>query len=331
MGNIVQPMWQECPALTRMVVAGYPALSVVLLLLGSVSPEVVARIFSCDLISVTSHYAIWTLFTSAFYLPFQGGMSFLTMLFELYMAMMTFPAREKDMGSCTFFIWMMMVIGLTNVGYLAIMSVISHVADPMEASRPNQGLWPLVMVCLTLRSLADAEAQTSFFGLVQIPNKWYPIALVGFFCLMSMSLQWNLVVALALGYAYPILRLDRCMPRRTRVNGLERRCCSSGRCGFAGGSWIAATATAAYEVETGDRRYAGLTDFAGGYQNSSQQQQETAPASSTPSNFTAFAGSGNRLGEANSGIPLQEVQVQPPPTDAVLTATAPPAGQQSSE
>jgi len=219
MGNIVQPMWQDCPALTRMVVVGYPALSIMLVLLGSVAEEYVARLFSCDLYTVTRHYAIWTLFTSAFYLPFQGGMSFLTMLFELYMAMMTFPAREKDLGSCTFLIWMMMIVGLTNVGYLAIMFVLSTIADPIYAFMPSQGLWPLVMVCITLRSLADSEGQTSFFGLVQIPNKWYPIALVGFFSLISMSLRWNLVVAVALGYGYPFLRLDRCRPRRLSVVG----------------------------------------------------------------------------------------------------------------
>lgn len=169
---------------------------------------------------------------------------------------------------------------------------------------PNQGLWPSVMVCLTLGMMANPDSSTSFYGVVTIPNKYYPIALTGFFSLLSMRIAWNFVAALAVGYAYPYLRIDRVMPSRTRVGAVEHRCCNDPprRCLWA--AWVRAADTAAYDLETGDRRYATLADFGrtGGQSLAASGREISAPQSAggaggqCGANFVAFGGSGNRLG-----------------------------------
>merc|ERR1712217_417012 len=137
----------------------------------------------------------------------------------------------------------------------------------------------------------------------------------------GMTILWNFVAALIIGYGYPYANFDRLLPSKGRVSRVEQRCCQGGRCNFLSSSWVPATSTAAYEVETGDRRYATLSDMgrtsAGGSQLS-MQSREVQPSSSGGGNFTAFAGSGNRLGDG-TGVPLapappeQELRTVPTP------------------
>ncbi|CAK8989457.1 Anaphase-promoting complex subunit 10 [Durusdinium trenchii] len=57
MGNVIYPMWAECPMLTRMVIVGYPAMSMVFLMLASVSDETawfVDSLFNCNLDNLMS-------------------------------------------------------------------------------------------------------------------------------------------------------------------------------------------------------------------------------------------------------------------------------------
>merc|ERR1719387_2226193 len=53
---------------------------------------------------------------------------------------------------------------------------------------------------MTTRSLAEPQGATqSMWGIVQIPSRWYPLVLICFFSLISMSLQAELIAAWVLG------------------------------------------------------------------------------------------------------------------------------------
>merc|ERR1711971_695408 len=106
------------------------------------------------------------------------------------MAMIYFPPKERELGSTTFAMWLFAANGLINVVYLAMMFLMSCIfqdfmSQQMYLNRPNMGLWPLTMLILSLRSLSDPEGATNFWGIVTIPNKWYPLALLGLFSLMN--------------------------------------------------------------------------------------------------------------------------------------------------
>lgn len=319
MGNTVGPMWADAPAMTRIIVATYLTVSIGVLALSTSFPAL-PFFLTCNFIAVFGAHFFWTVVTSPFYRPFGGGMSFLMMLFELYMIVSYLPVREKEVGSGTFLAWIFMVILVVNCFFLVEMFALTNLYDPQLALFPSSGLWGLILVDLTLRSLANPEGSTNFWGTIQIPNKWYPVFLVAIFSLFSMAPMWDLIAALAAGYLYPLANLGRCLPRVTRINSCERRCCSSPRVCF-GGSWIFVTETQGYDVETGARRYANLGDLSNTTTGQGTTRSAAPPPStnggtsggSVPSSFRAFAGSGQRLGDGGGAATQPLAQTQPQP------------------
>ncbi|CAJ1424711.1 unnamed protein product [Effrenium voratum] len=228
------------------------------------------------------HFKLWTLLWGPFFMPLQSGMAFLMILFELYMAMNYFPAYEKEMGSTLFLFWAFLVNTLNSLVFLAFTActmVYYHLNQSpkefMVRGSSVKGLWPLVMVCITLTSLSNPDGRTNFWGMVQIPNKWYPLALTGFFILINGGrVLWNLLAALAVGYAYSKFRLERLLPSKPRLDRLEQRCCRGGRCSLLGSSWIPASSTSSYDVDVQvDRRYRNFADF-----GQSERTTQSAPA-----------------------------------------------------
>jgi len=299
--------------LTRMVIVGYPAMSMAFLIFASVSDIsawLVDSLFNGNLDNIMS-LKLWTLLWGPLYMPIQSGMVFLMILFELYMAMNYFPSYEKDLGSMGFLIWIFYVNMLTSLVFLAFMGLTvlyyhlsGNVMGELFTRRNGiHGLWPLVMVCLTLTSLSNPDGHTNFWGMVQIPNKWYPIALTAFFMLLNgFRIMWSFIAALAVGYAYSKFRLERFLPSKTRIDRFEQRCCRGGRCSLLGTSWIAASSTSSFDVDVQvDRRYRNFTDF--GQAERTSQSAPSAGAGNGGSGggggqFVAFGGSGNRLGES---------------------------------
>lgn len=195
------------------------------------------------------------------------------------------------------------------------------------------GLWPMYMVFISLRCYANMGSTTSFWGIVDIPNKWYPLATYGFFSLLggSFPVQPDLLSGIAIGalYAFGKLPLDKCLPSKRFLGTVEdcvwravcAKCCA-GRDGLgcrAVGAWyIFVSETSDYSLETGDRTYASLGDLEQGgalsgsgsggaraiqMRNSDRQGDESGSSQSSRAApaFTAFTGSGQRLGGTASG------------------------------
>ncbi|CAE7267078.1 APC10 [Symbiodinium necroappetens] len=214
----------------------------------------------------------------------------------MYMAMSHFPAQEKEMGSTTFLLWMFLINTLTSLLYLPVMFCLGmyYHMQPYYYHQSLRGLWPMIMVCLTLSALSNPDSSTNFWGLVKIPNRWYPLALTGLFTLINGRIMWNFLVALAIGYGYPKLRLERLLPSKTRVDRLEQKCCRGGRCQLLGTSWIPAASTSSYDLDVQiDRRYRNFSDFGNTDATNStccwpgQQRAVLQEASSWPSEAVA--------------------------------------------
>mmetsp|Transcript_73435 Transcript_73435/g.215368 ORF Transcript_73435/g.215368 Transcript_73435/m.215368 type:complete len:351 (-) Transcript_73435:241-1293(-) len=305
MGNVILPMWAQCPALTRMFCVGCPVLSVVLMILESTPVGWLVQVFFVCSIRTIMRFWLWTLFIGPFYSPVSSGMAFLFKLFEVYMVMMYFPLQEQELGSSMLLCWTLVMNALVNLVYLLIngliwmvYSVIGKGGGERYLEEYISGLWPLIMVSLTIRGLRDPQGSTSFWGFVQIPNKWYPICLVAFFCLLSgMRILWNLIAALVIGYTYGVVQYERLMPSRVRLRRLEERCCSSRNRGLLGASWVPVTQTAGYEAEAAGRRYSNF----GGAELASRGRdaQQSSAGSPSRASFEAFSGSGTRLGDGS--------------------------------
>mmetsp|Transcript_81793 Transcript_81793/g.254268 ORF Transcript_81793/g.254268 Transcript_81793/m.254268 type:complete len:336 (+) Transcript_81793:58-1065(+) len=330
MGNVVLPMWAQCPAFTRLVCVGYPVLSMVLMILQSAGlSKLVTTLFVCNVQSIKMLW-VWTLFLGPFFSPIGSGMAFLFVLFEIWMVMMYFPIQENALGSSSFLFWILLMNGLVNMGFLLIMYAFSlWYANTfywgMYVTATSKGLWPLVMVLLTVRCLSDPQGSTSFWGLVQIPNKWYPLCLTAFFCLLSgMKILWDFVAALAIGYSYQYLPFERLLPSRVRVSQLEARCCHGGQCSLLGASWIPASSTPGFELESGGRRFITLGDMPSGAQMPVRggDGQSTSSGGGGGGHFTAFSGGGNRLGDG-SDVPHPVAPYSPGPAGPGASSPGP--------
>lgn len=320
MGNVVQPLWADCPALTRIAVAGYPVLGLSLTVTSGIGASVFDAVFDDTYNSVVLQWHVWSMFVGCFGRKVQNGMDFIMIMIEMYMMMMYFPNKERDLGSTTMLAWILLYNGLISAVFLVLARVLGALTLPMT------GFWPLVMVLLTQRCLAHPTDTANLFGLAQIPNKWYPVVLAGLIMLMrGMSIPWSVLAALAVGYGSQKVHFEKVLPSRVRASRFEQRfrCLSARPC--LGTPWIMAANTAAYEVETGDRRYATLGDFGRSGGQSLVQGRTVQPAATSGSggggNFVAFAGQGNRLGEAET--PLPEIPVSSAPPQAAFAPVAP--------
>lgn len=310
--------------MTRLLCAGYPTLGLILLILESASPTVkwlVTCLFRASVHSM-KELKVWSLATTFLYSPANSGMSFLMILFEIYMAMVYLPPREKDVGSTATVVWLFVTSAIVNLVYLLLMLVFSTVTgNMMYEYQSSNGLWPLILVTISLRSLSDPNGSTSFWGMVMIPNKWYPVALCGFFFLINgMKILWDFVAAIIVGYAYFPLRLERLLISRASAGRLEQRTCSclgGGRCTVLGASWVPAV-SAASDFGRGEGQgsedrssiYATLSDFG----RSGQQMAERAVQPGGP--FAVFSGGGNRLGEGDAEAPSPAPSPGPGPAPA---------------
>mmetsp|Transcript_134749 Transcript_134749/g.430562 ORF Transcript_134749/g.430562 Transcript_134749/m.430562 type:complete len:344 (+) Transcript_134749:62-1093(+) len=305
MGNVIYPMWADCPALTRTMCIGYPAMSLLVMLLSSTPVGwVVELLFDTSLYSLFKLH-IWALFIGNFYSPMLGGgMAFLMALFTIYMIMQYFPRREKQMGSTAHFLWILSLNCIINLVHLFIMLIMVYIIQqPQYFVAGSQGLWPLIIADLTISLLGDPNGSTSFWGLVTVPNKWYPIALVSFFCVLSgLKPLWDMIAAVMVGYAYMYFTLERFMPSPSRAAKLERiGCCRQGRFSLLGAPWVAATSTPGFGDDPADRRYATLSDFG----RTSGQQLTTQGGGGRSAGggggpFQAFSGAGITLGDGSA-------------------------------
>lgn len=219
-------------------------------------------------------------------------MSFLSTLFELYMVLVNFPQRERELGTLAFAVWIILANVAANIFFLMIMAALS-VVELTYAITPNFGLWPLIMVQMSSQMLRDPNGSTSFWGVLIIPNKWYPLALVGFFSLLSSRVAWNLVAAVAVSYiafVYPAFHLDRLLPSHSWISSVEQRFLLQQRTIF-GGNWMTPGSGAAFSVSGGNRPAPSVCG---------RQLGQASPASK---GFTVFSGSGNRLGSVDEELP----------------------------
>lgn len=283
----VQALWALCPSGSRLVLLAYPLLSVVMTVLGGIVTPLQVLLPKCSahvVLPVLGRGFVWALPLSLLHRPLQFGPAALMVFFEIYMGASLLPTRERALGSTTFVCWLMVISTLMSSIFIVMMLLLSPLLGPVYLAMPIQGLWPVIMVCLSLRSLSKPDEQSNFWGVVQIPNKWYPVLLTVFFSLMSGRIMFDFVAAIGVGYMYERLKIDRLVVGQWWVSALDRRINGEG---LLGGTWVplgGAPAPGEAEIESGG----------GGsvYSSGSRAGRAAQPS------FHVFSGSGQRLGES---------------------------------
>jgi len=234
----MQQLWDDCPLVSRSLIVAYPAISATMMLLGGVLKVLLPV---CNVLNVLKGGLIWAMPLSFCWRPIQVGPGVLFLFLELYMALTMLSIRERAMGSTVFMCWLAICSTIISAGFVVLMFLLSFAMGPTYLVQPVQGLWPMIMACLTMRSLGKPDEHTQVAGgILNIPNKWYPVFLIALLSLFSGAIMWDMLVALAFGFAHERFKIERLVVGRLWVDSLERRAtCLSGRCGqLLGGDWV---------------------------------------------------------------------------------------------
>mmetsp|Transcript_96254 Transcript_96254/g.248933 ORF Transcript_96254/g.248933 Transcript_96254/m.248933 type:complete len:290 (-) Transcript_96254:299-1168(-) len=278
MGGAVGLLWDDSPAVTRLLSVGYATLSPGLLLAARLLPGAGTSLLCC-LEVVLGRKCVLPLFLSFIYRPIQNVPSLLMTGLEVYLGLAYLPERERDLGSVRFLAWALLTTVAFNVVFLFSMLLLS-VVDSRLWLNCNQGFWPLIVVCMTLRALMNPREPVSVLNVAYVPSRWYPAMMTVILSVLSGRILWDVCAALAVGYAHDALQLDQILPSPSRVARWERRRSCQCICGLLHrvGAYIPAQGARGYgDLEGGVRRYATLSDLRASAQVVGVSRSEVPP------------------------------------------------------
>jgi len=281
----VQEVWHNMPGGSRSLVLLYPTTLLMSYLMESFARAVF--FFSPHAFLTQGHF--WTLATSAFAALSAGSpmADIINLLFTAYMILALISPYENEFGTALFLLCNLYWSVMCRLAFLCMLFLAGQILQLPEAGpwspfgslaeESCMGLWPTILVFISLRSYSDLAGKTNFFGLVQIPNKYYPLFLFCVFSLFNQRFLASLFPGILVGFMQGYLgwKLDRFMPTTGTIARLEGRCpCPRS---LVGGRYIPAGSGA-------------------GLQRVGNWLPAPGTSTSGNRNFAAFAGVGQRLG-----------------------------------
>jgi membrane associated rhomboid family serine protease len=142
------------------------------------------------------YFQIWRLLTSVFM-----TVSIINILFAFLSWIPDAIRLETTAGTVRYFLNFMTNSIFIQILYSFVLLILSIFAGDSILKMPSAGLWPLIMAEITLLCLANPDNEVRMF-LIPCPMKarYYPWALLAFFTLLNMRLQFDLIAGV--GYAY---------------------------------------------------------------------------------------------------------------------------------
>jgi hypothetical protein len=227
-------VWADSPAVTRILLVTYPLTW--LLLQTELFSEFISTLFYFTPSTFLGDFWFWTIATSSFVqFPSDSLMEdlLILVLVTVVLAQML-PQQEKAMGS-TLMIWWLVAVGIAiRLTFLALTFVLGKVMVLLGAVETNwfgpyadlpcSGLWPMSLAFIAIQSFAAMDGNTSVFGYVDIPNKFYPVLVYMIVTLLSGSLiRPELLAGLIMGYFYGTGQIpnDWMLPKKRYVSSLE--------------------------------------------------------------------------------------------------------------
>lgn len=166
---------------------------------------------------------LWRLFTSP--LAVRG---IFELLFGIMVTYQQLPALELQLGTLSCLVMYSTISALVNLLFVAA-NVIITVASGSSLGRAGgctSGLWAPFMALLTIQTRRSSQESMSFWGMCNIPTKWYPLFLVAIFSLLG-SDPISLLAGVAIGYAYESGRCTSLQLSDARLQGWDARMQSS--------------------------------------------------------------------------------------------------------
>lgn len=243
------------------------------------------------------------IFLSCLWSPPAGLLGALFTLFLAYGVLTNVANMERELGSGKLIVWAASSTVAVNLLFLLIAFALDTVSPlvglpPTWSQVPCHGLVVLAVLAITVSKMMNPEVQTLFFGLIPMKNKYYPLALVAFFVLLSGQMALGDVAAVAVGYVHKRLGLQGKLLSDHTLTRLEssRFGCIFGK-GLFGGRWVAVRESGGGTGLDGGASVLPTTSAAGGgYTLIGRPQGGPQLQAQAGVQFAVFQGSGNRLG-----------------------------------
>lgn len=146
---------------------------------------------------VIYHFQIWRIFTSVFM-----TLSIINILFALLAWVPDAIRLESSTGTIKYMITFFTNSLIIQILYIVLCFVLSVFSTGILIM-PSSGLWPLIMAEITILCLTNPQNQLMMMFLpCLIPAKYYPWALFGFFTMLNMSLQFDILAGILYGYIF---------------------------------------------------------------------------------------------------------------------------------
>ena len=163
------------------------------------------------------HFEIYRFLLSIFV-----GNSLISTVFMLLFFPNMGTQMESQMGSGPFLGLVVSSTLITNITFsLCCMLGATLFGMPNLVFTECSGFWTVIFTLITIECLKTPEApRRMMFIPVDIPSKYFPLALYAFFCLFS-GLQLSFAVAIAVGWLFNQGHLQKLMASEEYYNGME--------------------------------------------------------------------------------------------------------------
>lgn len=241
---------------------------------------------------------LYRIFTSSFICT-----ELLSLVFAFFSFLDYGKRIESGIGSTNFAVVLLSITGITNMIHNGICLIGYFLTGKSEFLLiPSFGIWNLILAVIAMEcATADPSSQRRLF-VVDVPTKYYPCVLLGFFFLLSGGqIHLSYFISVGVGYLVGFGKLDFIKlhtERRQRLEAGALRKFTS-KVGFVAGPnsnhWTLTTAS----IASGEGNANG---YSSGRSNDHQQWESSnlrSNAFNTSRSVPTFAGTtGNRLGSA---------------------------------
>jgi len=137
--------------------------------------------------------------------------------------------RLEEFKGSTFLFLIIITIGtIINVCFLAFCYLLFFLSNnQMDLLKSNAGPWPIILALIAVESLEQAATNPNAVRrlfVIDIPIKYYPLALCGLFTLFS-GFRLELFIGAGLGYAYSYGYIDKFVKiDKTKCQRYEQGC-----------------------------------------------------------------------------------------------------------
>lgn len=233
----------------------------------------------------------WSVVTSPWWEPPGQGpgwlLQTLVTLLIAYWFLSKLPAIERLMSSGKLLLWSICSALVINMFFLLLVFLLDQLYNsqgwmsiwPMV---PSRGMIPVTVYALTVHYLAAGDSETTLFFGIPLKRKYYPLTLVGVFCLLNgFAVELSNIAALLLGYLNKRVPIESLLPSDGRLQRWERSSIPFFGRSLLGGRWLRIEEATTLPLRPESHRHGHSGGHSGG------------PA---PQDFRPFSGSGHRLG-----------------------------------